>query len=511
MLRWSLCLLALLPSCAGALAGEGGTLKSTLAGSWFSGDAKELKVQADAWMKAAGRKDFKSPVIALVQPHAGYAYSGKVAAFGVAQIAGQDVSRVVVMGPSHRVFMKDKVCVPESSAMSTPLGETPIDTAFVERLRKLPFVKSSDQIHLGEHSVQIQLPLLQCALKDFKIVPIVVGQLDNAALKEFADALKDLLDDGTVLIASSDFTHYGDSFGYTPFRTDLKANIEKLDMGAYEAIRTLDASAFIDYVEKTQDTICGEYPIAVLLKTLPKDAEPSLLRYDTSGAQTGDFSHSVSYLSIAFAGAWAGHGDGKKEELSKPDQKAALSDSDKKALLQMARKILSHYMMTRQTLSAERSGVGISAAMKSVMGAFVTLKEGGELRGCIGEIVPRRPLCDAVAERVLDSAFHDPRFNPLRPEELDKVEIEISALTPSKPVDSYKDIVIGRHGMTVSKNGRSAVFLPQVAPEQGWTLEETLTHLSMKAGLPPDAWRSGAKFTVFEAIVFNEAQFKGKE
>ena len=139
------------------------------------------------------------------------------------------------------------------------------------------------------------------------------------------------------------------------------------------------------------------------------------------------------------------------------------------------------------------------------MGAFVTLKTPeGELRGCIGEIEPYRPLYQAVTARACDAAFRDPRFPSLHPGEFQGIRIEISALTPAKPVKSWREIVLGKHGMTLEKDGHFAVFLPQVATEQGWTLEETLTYLSRKAGLPPDAWRTGAEFTVFEAVVFSE-------
>ncbi len=144
-------------------------------------------------------------------------------------------------------------------------------------------------------------------------------------------------------------------------------------------------------------------------------------------------------------------------------------------------------------------------AMRSVMGAFVTLHKEGNLRGCIGEIFPRRALVEAVAEQAVNAAFHDPRFPRLRAEELDEIDIEISALTAPHAVGSYEEIVVGRHGVVLSKKGRSAVFLPQVAPEQGWGVEETLTQLALKAGLGSNDWKSGCEFKVFEAIVFGEA------
>ena len=156
----------------------------------------------------------------------------------------------------------------------------------------------------------------------------------------------------------------------------------------------------------------------------------------------------------------------------------------------------------------EELGIKITPNMRQKMGVFVTLHKNGMLRGCIGEITPRRPLYIAVMHQAINSALRDYRFPKVKESEIPSLEYEISALTPPKPVSSYKDIVIGRDGMTISKHGYSAVFLPQVAPEQGWNLDQTLTHLSQKAGLPSNAWKKDAEFTTFQAIVFNEKYIK---
>ncbi|MCX7009703.1 MAG: AMMECR1 family protein [Kiritimatiellaeota bacterium] len=206
-------------------------------------------------------------------------------------------------------------------------------------------------------------------------------------------------------------------------------------------------------------------------------AAPHLVKYDTSGHITGDFNMSVSYLCAAFTGTW------KRGALPKVVAEEPLSAADKQALLRLARGMIETQLKTGKRPKPEDLGITVTPAMKAIMGAFVTLHKDGDLRGCIGEIEPRRPLVEAVREQALNSAFSDPRFTP---------------------VNSWKDIVIGKHGMVLSKGGRSAVFLPQVAPEQGWDLPTTLTHLSQKAGLPPDAWKEGATYLVFEAIVFHE-------
>jgi AmmeMemoRadiSam system protein A len=217
---------------------------------------------------------------------------------------------------------------------------------------------------------------------------------------------------------------------------------------------------------------------------------------------TNDNTNSVSYLAIAFTGAWK---KGEPVETQNAND-ATLSDNDKDQLLKLARGTLEYVFKNGKPPAPADLGIEITPGMEQIMGAFVTLKENGQLRGCIGEIIPARPLYKAVIAQAVNAAFNDSRFPQVEASELPLIEIEISALTPSKPVASYKDIVIGKHGMTLEKRGRRAVFLPQVAPEQGWGIDETLTHLATKAGLAPNDWKEGASFTVFEAIVFHEKE-----
>ena len=183
-----------------------------------------------------------------------------------------------------------------------------------------------------------------------------------------------------------------------------------------------------------------------------------------------------------------------------------LSAADREYLLRVARRSVEQAARGEFRSS---TGVDIGSAPKATlakMGAFVTLNDraSGALRGCIGEILPVRPLVEAVAARAVDAAIHDPRFSPVAERELSGLRVEVSALTPPRRVASWRDIVLGRDGMTLEKDGRFAVFLPQVAPEQGWDLPTTLSYLSQKAGLPADAWREGAVFETFQAEVFHE-------
>ncbi len=470
-------------------------LKSELAGTWYPEHEEQLSREIDTLLK-----DVESPsvtdVMALLLPHAGYRYSGRVAAHGIKQIEGRSFSRVVVLGPSHRVAMRDTVSIPDVAYIETPLGCIELDQDLVAALQENAAFQSHARAHISEHSVQIELPLLQRVLGDFKLVPIVCGELGEAAAHDIGTTLLKQIDAETLVVISSDFTHYGRAFGYEPFKLDIRKNLDLLDMGAFRFVEHKDPAGFVDYIQETGATICGRSPITVLLNMLPDDAEVHLLNYDTSGNLTGDWTHCVSYVAAAFSGRWGGGCDDGIH--CEPD--LVLSDSDKVGLLRLAR----HQIAKQFNEDEPDLGLEITPPMQDIMGAFVSLHKQGQLRGCIGEIFPRRELYEAVAEQALNAAFHDPRFPRLRPEELKEVDIEISALTVPHRVNSHENIEIGRHGVVLRKGSHSAVFLPQVAPEQGWGLEETLTHLALKAGLASNDWESGCEFHVFEAIVFGE-------
>jgi AmmeMemoRadiSam system protein B/AmmeMemoRadiSam system protein A len=471
---------------------------SPLAGRWYEADKDRLSAMIERYL-ANVQGEPPAHVQALVLPHAGYLYSGQTAAYGVKQLVGRRFSRVIVMGPSHRVPMENMASVPAITHYVTPLGEIPVDVAFVAALKEYPVFRSVSMADEHEHSVQIELPLLQHVLGPFLLAPIVVGQLDRETVSQMAKILLSLIDPDTLVVASSDFTHYGPNYGYVPFGEPVAENLERLDMKAFENIQKKDAAGLANYIEETGTTICGQHPIEILLTMLPAESQVHLIHYDTSGRVTGDFTNSVSYLSIAFTGSWS-----KGEPATKPAGSPPLSEEDKKKLLELARGTLCFFIEHRRVPQPEELGIEVTPAMKVIAGGFVTLTKGGELRGCIGEIEPRRPLYRVVMGHAVDAAFNDYRFSPVDLSEVPELHFEISALTPPQPVASYQDIVIGKHGIVLEKEGRSAPFLPQVAPRQGWDLQETLTHLSMKAGLPPDAWREGASLTVFEAVVFGE-------
>ena len=478
-------------------AGTKTVLKSSIAGSWYSADANELRTEIAGYLAKAPVEP-RPDVIALVLPHAGYAYSGPTAAYGVKSL-GRSYKRVVVIGPTHRLPMEDTLSVPRATHYEMPLGQVPLDVEFIDKLLEYPLFQSIPAAHQQEHSVEIEIPLLQYKLAGFRLVPIVAGQCSYDTAARAGKILAGLIDGDTLVVASSDFTHYGPQYRYVPFKESIPENIKKLDMGAFELISRLDARGLLDYRDEKHATICGCVPVAVLLEMLGKDTTVELLRYTTSAEATGDYTNSVSYLAIAFQGTWAASPTPAMET-----RQPSLTAEDKKQLLTLARRTIRYGLDHQKIPEPSDLNFTPTESMKPPRGAFVTLKKNGQLRGCVGDIFPQRPLYKSVIGNAIYAAFGDRRFQPLKSDEYDQIKIEISALTAPTPVTSPQEIRIGIDGMVLDKTGHSAVFLPQVAPEQGWDLETTLQHLSLKAGLPADAWKQGARFQVFQAEVFGE-------
>lgn len=482
-------------------------IQSQLGGTWYEDDPVKLDMELESYLEEV-IPHMGNDVIALLAPHAGYRYSGEVAGHAFKQVEGKSYDRVVIIGPSHQIPLDNAASLPNATHIETVFGQIELDRKFIYKLWNVPGFKSVKAAHEGEHSVQIELPFLQHVLGIFKLVPIVAGRMDEESARRIAQALLDNIDSRTLVLVSSDFTHYGKAFGFTPFDEDVPGSIEALDMGAFEFIQRKDRLGFIDYIEKTGATICGSGPINILLAMLPENARVKMLKYDSSGRMSGDWSHSVSYLAAAFAGEWEKKIVVEPTEMDTEPSGVELGDlltnGVKKILLRLARKTLTNYLRTWERSTPEELKIQVVPSMKEISGVFVTLYKRGELRGCIGEIYPERELYEAVMERAIDAGLRDPRFARVSLDELNDIEFEISVLSPPRPAHSYNEIKIGKHGVVLKKGNRSSVFLPQVAIEQGWDLEQMLSQLSMKAGLCSDDWKNDCSFEVFEAIVFRE-------
>ncbi len=468
-----------------------------VAGRFYAGTEAKLKKQVNNLLNNAFTESLPGKPVALISPHAGYQYSGLVAAYGYNAIKDYDYKRVIVIAPSHYSrYMGASIL--DVDHYKTPLGLIKLDVGICNNLiNNPPLIGTLKKAHAREHSLETQLPFLQMVLNNFELVPILIGRLNNEAFDFLADKIKPLIDEDTLIVASTDFTHYGYGYSYVPFKKDIEANIRKLDYGAFERILALDFDGFKRYKGATGITACGFMPVALLLKLLPDDVQGKILRYDTSGNQMGDFNSSVSYASIIFT-------RGKKSS-EVIDENPSLNDNEQLTLLKIARETLETYIKERKLPDVNNGKYTFTQKLKEKRGVFVTLNKNGSLRGCIGHILPREPLFKAVMKNTINSSTNDMRFTPVSEDELSDLEIDISVLSPIKKITGPEKFIPGKHGIIIRMLGSGAVFLPQVATEQGWNREETLCHLCKKAGLPAYAWKDDdMEFFIFTAEVIYE-------
>jgi AmmeMemoRadiSam system protein B/AmmeMemoRadiSam system protein A len=460
-----------------------------VAGQFYPASAAMLQGAVEKFLQDARPVRVKKPV-AIIVPHAGYIYSGQIAADGFKQAAGGDFDVVVILGTNHTSAEFRKVSLYDGSGFRTPLGVAPIDQEIVQALAAAdPDCTLEKSVHEREHSLEVQVPFVQVLFPKAKIVPAIVGTADLGLCNRFGQALASVLRNRKALIvASSDLSHYPSAEDPATLRATIAAQRERRVSG-------LHTSA------------CGEAPILTAMAAAKAlgATRGVVISYAHSGdVSVGDRSRVVGYGAVALSVEPGAADTSVLDEVNVVPEEPSIRPTDKKALLRFARETISRFLST-QTVPLAR---GFSPDLQYPRGVFVTLKKHEQLRGCIGRIVPDAPLLELVGAMALQSAFEDPRFKPVTANELGDLEIEISVLTPMKQVKGPEAIVVGPDGVLLKKGGRSAVFLPQVAPEQGWGRDEMLDHLSMKAGLPKGSWREGAEFFTFQAIVFSEKEFQ---
>ena len=443
---------------------------------FYPGDSAVLYDSVQKMLNDAAQQEIYGNIIALIAPHAGYRYSGSVAAEAFKQVYGKHYDVVVVLGVAHRYPLRT-ISVAPYTAYRTPLGTIPIDTALAKQLIADGVVDTVRQAHVKEHSIEVELPFLQVALSgDFKLLPIIVGYTGEICrYRDFADALaKALKGKNYLIVMSTDLSHYHD------IRT-----CERLDKATIDAIASMDpVELYRGYFDKKYE-LCGIFPVTAGLFLVHKLGASGIkfLKYYNSAPTTGDSSRVVGYTAFAVY---------RNELLTQSERQFLLKVAREAILAKLNGEPLPDYDVKDQKLLEMR-------------GVFVTLTENGALRGCIGRHVSNEPLWRTVQEMAVAAAFEDPRFRPLQKSEFDKIKIEISIYTtPPHPIESYKKYIPGLHGIILSKAGHHATYLPEVPIDQCWTREQTLSHLSIKAGLPPDAWREGARFMVYTTYKFSE-------
>lgn len=460
--------------------------RSPFSGSWYPASSIQLRELLDSLVeRSRERAPFIFPnALGYVVPHAAPQYSGAVAAAAYRGLQEQRPERIVLLAFPHHGRLTGVVS-PDVSTVATPLGDAAIETGFAG----FPVIPEES---VCDHSFEIQLPFLQTLVPGARIAPLYAGGMSAEERGAAAEALTAAWRPGTVFVASSDLTHYGRSFGYTPFPADGHAadRLRELDFECIEAAATLDSGRFRETLGRLGATVCGTDPIALLIEAIRR-IDPAVytvtLDYDTSGEITGDFRHSVSYGALGFF----------------PRAAFELEDSAGRMLLESAATTLGRL---RSTL--ERRAIAVAdppPSLRARLGSFVTLRQGDSLLGCMGNVEGRRTLAEDVAALTLAAALEDPRFPPAASTP-GPIDIDISVLTPLRRITGPSECSVGKHGLLLIVGKRSGLLLPQVAAERGWSAEEFLEAVCQKSLLPPNAWRDPkARLYVFEAQVFGRA------
>jgi hypothetical protein len=442
---------------------------AAVAGMFYPGDPHSLAAEVDDLLGGAGdpvpRLGFPK---ALVVPHAGYIYSGPVAARAYDELAAArgTVRRVVLLGPTHRVAVKG-LAVPSAAAFATPLGAVRIDREALAQVGDLPQVVVSDAAHALEHSLEVQLPFLQKVLGEFALAPFAVGM---ASVREVLEVIERLWGGReTLVVVSTDMSHY---HPYERARAIDGATLERIaafatDIGHEEA--------------------CGATPLNGLLAfSRQKDLSLKLLAACNSGDTAGGKGQVVGYSSFALY-------QGGEVSL----------DEAGKTLLAIARGSIEKSLLGKDESDATAAWLGQAGA------TFVTLTKSEALRGCIGSLQPARALGEDVAQNALGAAFRDPRFPAMTASEWPQCRVEVSLLSMPKPVrfadeaDLLAQIDAGADGLILEAEGKHATFLPQVwddLPDK----RVFLAHLLRKAGLPADTRFTRCKVSRYRVAKWKE-------
>jgi hypothetical protein len=477
----------------GAISAESAKVRpAAVAGSFYPTDPNELAKMVDGFLAKATPPPLTG-VVALVAPHAGYEYAGQVAAYSYALLKGRKFDRVVVIAPSHyEAFGFSSVY--DGAAYATPLGQVPVDRAFAAKLATMSkSIKLSGLGHTPtpdkpEHALEDQLPFLQRVLGQFQLVPIVMGDQSYENCRALGLALAKLMQGtNTLIVASSDLSHYH------PYDDAVK-----IDHKTLKAIEEWDYLSMARNFDSRVWEACGGGPIiaAMIASERLGASQAKLLKYANSGdVPAGDKTRVVGYGAVAFVKAPARAGSSEAP--------FSLSQRDKDELLKIARKSVESAV--RDHKQYEYSPVGFEALAQE-RGAFVTLKEHGQLRGCIGYVAPVKPLSITVRDVAMFAALRDTRFRPVSAGELGALEYEISVLSPLRRVLDVKEIRVGQDGLIMKSGDTEGLLLPQVPVEEKWDRATFLEQTCYKAGLPKNCWQDAdTDIFRFTAVVFSPA------
>ena len=471
-----------------------------VAGTFYPADSASLSEMVVSHLEQTGITDkINGEIIALIVPHAGLIYSGRIAAHSYGLLKNTPINNVILCGPSHRFGFKGVSVYGPGVNWKTPLGTVACNDDLCRRLVDYnPSIMVIKEAHINEHSLEVQLPYLQTVLPDFKIVPIVLGSQDAQSIDILANALSSLKCGlNTIMIASTDLQHYRPASEGWKMDSLVIVCLENLDTGRLEHLLATSAVKMCG----------GGATLAVMKAAITNGADRArLLRYGDSGDLTGDKSSVVGYLAAVLYRSPNNSKDQgtagetpEKSTIAKSDN-FYLSEASRKRLLQIARESIEYYLANKSIPKFD-----VTDNLRLPGAAFVTLEKNNQLRGCIGHIVAVDPLYETVATCAVQAAFGDGRFPPVHVDEIKELHIEISVLTPMQKVESLDDIKVGRDGLMIVKDARRGLILPQVAIDYELNRTEFLQHTCDKAGLPSDAYKStDVVIYRFQALIFGE-------
>lgn len=463
-----------------------------VSGQFYPADPQELSQEIDGFIQKAAVEPKTRHIDIVIAPHAGYSYSGAVAGHSFKAVSQNQYSTIVILAPSHFVGF-DGISIWDEGAFETPLGRVEVDTGFTKKLisadEKFLFYPEA---FAREHSLEVEIPFLQKTFKNFKLVPVVMGQPEFETLKNFVLVLKNIIGSrqDVLIVVSTDMSHY---------HPDKIAR--QMDFQALRMIKELKVDEIWQESRARIIEMCGFVPVtAALLYARERGLnQVEVLRYANSSDVTGDVDRVVGYSSVII---YKGEGKNTSVQPKEVQENSSLNVRQKRRLLEIAKSTINEYITTRKILEFKENDPSLNDAK----GAFVTIHKDGNLRGCIGNILGRGPLYLTVRDMAISAATEDPRFPPLKRGELKDIEIEVSVLSKPRVIKSVEEIKLGVHGVIVSQGPRHGIFLPQVATDTGWSKEEFLSQLCVqKANLPADAWKDPkTKIEIFTADVFSE-------
>lgn len=481
------------------------TRKPAVAGMFYPADPSELSSICKKYLDQAGEKTLQTKPFGIIVPHAGYVYSGGVAAYAYKEIQGEKYEAVVILSPSHIDYFHF-ASVYSGEYYETPLGKLPISKEIASKCTtKDKFIQLSTRGHefspfeRGEHAIEVQLPFLQTVLGNVPIVPIIIGAMDWQVVETLGKKLGEIASNQEVLvIVSSDLSHY-----------HSYSDCKEIDAKLISQLEQMDAKSFYNGLIERKYEACGGAPITSMLIAAERIGANSvkILKYANSGdVPYGDKSQVVGYLSAAIYKS-ENEEIGGENMNSHSVSEGELNKEEQKWVLELAENTVKA-VVSREPVPEP---INIPEIAKKKRGAFVTLEKNGQLRGCIGYVLPIYPLYKTIIDVATSAALRDPRFPPVNETELKDITVEVSVLTVPKTITNPNQIEVGKHGIIIKRDYYQGLLLPQVATEYGWDRETFLEQTCLKAGLPRDAWKDeDTEIQIFSAQVFNRETLKSE-